>query len=337
MPAHQPAHAQPTQVHPTDHGADLPESREAEKLLAAAAARLGAAGVPSPRVDAEILAAHVLGVPRGRLAAMAVAGSEVTAEQAEKLSHLVAERAERVPLQHLTGLAPFRHLELRVGPGVFIPRPETEQVAQAALDQLARMAAQRPASWRPRVADLGTGSGALAAAIAAEHPSAEVHAVELSAQAAAWAELNLVPLGVTLHQRDLREVPEDWEASFDVVVSNPPYIPAGMVPREEEVRVHDPELALYGGGSDGLTMPHAVITAAKRLLVPGGWFILEHAESQAPVLAEHCRADVALTQVSTHQDLTGRDRATSAVLGADVAGGPVADPDRAAGVEEWRA
>lgn len=299
----------------------------ADQLIQDAAARLRAAGVPSPRVDAEILAAHVLGVSRGRLAAMALSGSAVTDADAERFTDLVAERADRVPLQHLTGLAPFRHLELRVGPGVFIPRPETEQVVQVALDQLASMAAQRPASWRPRVVDLGTGSGALAAAIAAEHPRAEVHAVELSAQAVAWAELNLAPLGVTLHQQDLREVPEGWESSFDVVVSNPPYIPAGMVPREEEVRVHDPELALYGGGADGLTMPHAVIETAKRLLVPGGWFILEHAEVQAAALAAHCRADASLSQVSTHQDLTGRDRATSAV----------ADAEPVAGVEEWRA
>ncbi|GAA1142431.1 peptide chain release factor N(5)-glutamine methyltransferase [Nesterenkonia lutea] len=304
-----------------------PGGQHADVLLKTGADRLTEAGVPSPRTDAEILAAHVLGVPRGRLAAMAIAGSDVSSGDASRYLDLVEERASRVPLQHLTGLAPFRHLELRVGPGVFIPRPETEQVAQAALDQLARVAQSRPAQWRPRVIDLGTGSGALAAAIASEHPGAEVHAVELSAQAAAWAEMNLRPLGVTLHQRDLREVPADWESSFDVVVSNPPYIPAGMVPREEEVRVHDPELALYGGGADGLSMPHAVIAAAKRLLVPGGWFILEHAEVQAPVLAEHCRADAALERVATHQDLAGRDRATSAHLGEEPA----------PSVEEWRA
>ncbi len=283
-------------------------------LLREATRRLSEAGVPSPRVDAEVLAAHVLDVSRGRLAAMAIAGSALTAPQAARFTDLVGEREARVPLQHLTGVAPFRHLQLRVGPGVFIPRPETEQVAQVALEKLASMAQSRPAGWRPRVVDLGTGSGALAAAIAAEHPQAEVHAVELSASAVAWAELNLGPLGVTLHQRDLREVPPGWEASFDVVVSNPPYIPEGMVPREEEVRVHDPELALYGGGADGLAMPFAVIETAKRLLVPGGWFILEHAEVQAPALAARCRADAALSAVATHQDLTGRDRATSAAL-----------------------
>ncbi|WP_218221309.1 peptide chain release factor N(5)-glutamine methyltransferase [Nesterenkonia sp. Act20] len=299
----------------------------AEVLLRDAIQRLSAAGVPSPRVDAEVLAAHVLDVSRGRLAAMAIAGRVLTAAQAARFTELVGERADRVPLQHLTGRAPFRHLQLRVGPGVFIPRPETEQVVQVALDQLSSMAQSRPAGWRPRVVDLGTGSGALAAAIAAEHPQAEVHAVELSAAAAAWAELNLAPLGVTLHQRDLREVPPEWEASFDVVVSNPPYIPEGMVPREEEVRVHDPELALYGGGAHGLAMPFAVIETAKRLLVPGGWFILEHAEVQAPALAARCRTDAALSAVATHQDLTGRDRATSATL----------DEEPASPMKEWPA
>lgn len=334
MSAHSSPGAQPAV--PTD---DQRSDPAIDQLLEEAAARLRASGVPSPRVDAEILAAHVLGVPRGRLAAMAIASRAVSVAEADRFTLLVSERAERVPLQHLTGLAPFRHLELRVGPGVFIPRPETEQVVQVALDQLTRMAAQRPVDWRPRVIDLGTGSGALAAAIAAEHPAAEVHAVELSAQAIAWAELNLLPLGVALHQLDLREVPEEWESRFDVVVSNPPYIPEGMVPREEEVRMHDPELALYGGGADGLTMPRAVIETAKRLLVPGGWMILEHAEVQAEALAAHCRADPGLSQVRTHQDLTGRDRATSAVAdpapGADP--GAVAAADPAAGVEEWRA
>jgi len=300
-----------------DHSQWEPDEHPVDQLLREATRRLGAAEVPSPRVDAELLAAHVLGVSRGRLAAMVISGSPVAAADAERYRDLVAERADRVPLQHLTGLAPFRHLELRVGPGVFIPRPETEQVAQVALDQLARMSSAHTQGWRARVIDLGTGSGALAGAIASEFPQAEVHAVELSEQAVAWAEMNLSPLGVSVHQQDLREVPEEWEGSFDVVVSNPPYIPDGMIPREQEVHVHDPKLALYGGGVDGLTMPHAVIESAKRLLRPGGWFILEHAEVQAAALAARCRADAALSKVSTHQDLSGRDRATSAFLGAE--------------------
>lgn len=279
-----------------------------EDLLRDAVGRLRDAGVPSARVDAEILLAHVLGESRGRAAALALAGRRADPETAERLRSLVDERARRVPLQHLTGLAPFRGLELRIGPGVFIPRPETEQVAQAALDHL-----QCVRVSRPRVIDLGTGSGALAAAIAAEHPAAEVHAVELSEQAAAWARVNLEPHGVTLHRQDLREVPAEWEAAFDVVVSNPPYIPPGMVPTEAEVREHDPELALYGGGPDGLQVPWAVVDSAAALLSAGGWMIMEHAEVQAATIAARLAEDPRFAQVRTHQDLTGRDRATSAV------------------------
>lgn len=292
----------------TGRGADL------EEAMRAAIARLAAAEVPSPRADAELLAAHVLGVSRGRAAALAVSGARVEASTAEQLEQLVAERARRVPLQHLTGLAPFRDLQLRVGPGVFVPRPETEQVAQIALDRLHRLAGEHGAADGAglRVLDLGTGSGALAAAVAAELPGAEVHAVEVSAEAAAWAALNLEPLGVHLHRADLRDLPEDWAETFDVVVSNPPYIPASMVPVEVEVREHDPEVALYGGGEDGLSLPHQVVEVAALLLREGGWFIMEHAEEQAEPLAARCAAHPRLTAVRTHQDLTGRDRATSA-------------------------
>lgn len=286
-----------------------------QNLLRQAVTQLQHAQVPSARTDAELLAGHVLGLSRSQLQLKAVTGMEVSDDDAERLAELLTERARRIPLQHLTGTAPFRRLELKVGPGAFIPRPETETVVQAALDELIRL--ESAGVRRPRVVDLGTGSGAIAAAIASEHPSAEVHAVELSAEAASWAELNFadLPSGsaeVTLHREDLRNFPDGWEAEFDVVVSNPPYIPADMVPQEEEVRVHDPELALYGGGSDGLELPRAVIIAAQRLLVPGGWFIMEHAEVQAPALQQICRAQPQLSQVTTHQDLTGRDRATSA-------------------------
>ncbi|MDO5493781.1 MAG: peptide chain release factor N(5)-glutamine methyltransferase [Nesterenkonia sp.] len=271
--------------------------------------RLTEAGVPTPRADLELLIAHVLGVSRGEAAAAVVAGRRVTEEQVGRLTDLVDDRSRRIPLQHLTGLAPFRGLELRVGPGVFVPRPETEQVAQLALDRLAALAPPTP-----RVIDLGTGSGALAAAIAAEVPDAEVHAVEVSPQAAAWARMNLEPLGVRVHEEDLRTLPQTWDATFDVVVSNPPYIPPGMVPRDPEVRDHDPQTALYGGGEDGLAMPRATVAAARRLLRPGGWFVLEHAEAQAAPMREHLRRHRDLEEVTTHRDLTGRDRATSAVV-----------------------
>lgn len=298
-------------------------SVELSGLLEAATAQLTEASIPSPRVDAELLAGHLLNASRGEVQTKVLTGAQLSEEQAERFNTLVAERAQRIPLQHLTGTAPFRTLELRVGPGAFIPRPETETVVEAALERLRQMrsAQMETAGVEPRLnaVDLGTGSGAIAAALAAEFPQAEIHAVELSEEAAAWAELNFqnLPSGsapVRLHQCDLREFPEQVSEEFDVVVSNPPYIPEDMVPTEREVRDHDPELALYGGGRDGLEMPRAVIEAAKALLRPGGWFILEHAEVQAEALREICETDPSLTDVETHQDLSGRPRSTSAVV-----------------------
>ncbi len=308
--------------------------------LRAAEQRLGEAGVPSPRVDAELLAAHVLGLTRGQLALRRASGSRAETaldDQASSvLAELIDERCRRTPVQHLTGRAPFRQLELRVGPGVFIPRPETEQVAEVAIRHIQQLEGEASERRAPRVIDLGTGSGALAASIASECPAAEVHAVELSEQALAWARANLEDHGVHLHQGDLAALPAAWDGGFDVVVSNPPYIPESMVPREQEVRDHDPELALYGGDETGLKIPYQVIAAAQRLLRPGGWFIMEHAEVQAAALVEHCRNAGRLTDVRTHQDLSGRDRALSGFLAAD----PRADREPSAeeplGVGEWR-
>jgi release factor glutamine methyltransferase len=270
--------------------------------LRAAAARLSDAGVPTPRVDAELLAGHLLGASRGRVAALALAGAPVPGGFEE----LVDERCRRVPLQHLTGTAYFRHLELSVGPGVFVPRPETESVAQLAIDRARMLEA-------PKVVDLGTGSGAIAAAVASEVPGARVYAVELSELALAWAERNLVPHGVELVNADLRTALEDHDGTFDVVVSNPPYIPPGNVPREPEARDHDPEMALYGGGEDGMELPAAVARTAARLLRPGGYFVMEHAEVQAGAMAALLRGTGDWDRVEGHLDLTGRDRATSGV------------------------
>lgn len=297
--------------------------RELDGQLRRAAVRLADAGVPSPRADAELLAAHVLGISRGELAHRALMGHELDDESADRLEGVLAERARRIPLQHLVGSAPFRSLELRVGPGVFVPRPETECVVDLVLHRLSRLAER--GARRPRVVDLGTGSGAIAAAVAVEFPAAELHAVELSEEAAAWAELNFaaLPQGsgtVTLHRADLRAAPELLgEDGFDVVVSNPPYIPAEMVPREPEVAEHDPDLALYGGGADGLELPTAVLHAARLLLRPGGHLVMEHAELQAAAIARRCEEDPMFTQVAAHQDLSGRNRATSAVLRPDAA------------------
>ncbi len=268
-----------------------------------ATAVLSDAGVPTPRVDAELLADHLLGVGLGRLRAMLLGDSPAP----EGYGELVAERASRVPLQHITGVAHFRYLTLAVGPGVFIPRPETETVVQLVIDRLAGMN-------RPKVVDLGTGSGAIAASIAHEVPGAEVHAVEFSAFAHAWAAKNLHPLGVKLVHGDLRDALPEHNGSFDVVVSNPPYIPAEAIPNEPEVALHDPPEALYGGGADGMELPTAAAASAARLLKPGGYFVMEHAEVQAGWIADHLRAAGCWTDVTSHADLNGKQRATSAVL-----------------------
>lgn len=306
--------------------------------LRRAAAILAEAGVPSPRVDAELLAEHLLahspagdqlgGGGLGRLRALAIAGHPVP----EGFWDLVAERARRVPLQHLTGVAHFRHLTLAVGPGVFVPRPETEGVVQVALDWIAEHfpdalapgagnasdAAGPPrARQRPVVVDLGTGSGAIAASIAHEVPGAVVHAVELSELAHAWAARNLalpeVGGRVRLVQGDLRTALAELDGTVDVVVTNPPYIPPDMVPKDPEAALHDPELALYGGSEGGLELPLAAAATAARLLVPGGFLVMEHAEVQAGRIAARLAATPAWTEVRSHTDLNGLPRATSAV------------------------
>jgi release factor glutamine methyltransferase len=278
-----------------------------EQSLAAAVSEATAilrdAGVPSPRVDAELLADHLLGVGLGRLRAMMLGNSPAP----EGYADLVAERAQRIPLQHITGVAYFRYLELAVGPGVFIPRPETESVVQLVIDRVQGMA-------HPRIVDLGTGSGAIAGSIAHEVPDADVHAVEYSTFAHAWAAKNLAPLGVKLVLGDLRDALPELNGTFDVVVSNPPYIPAEAIPIEPEVALHDPPEALYGGGADGMELPTAAAASAARLLVPGGYFVMEHAEVQAAWIAGMMERTGAWTEITTHLDLNGKERATSAVL-----------------------
>ena len=286
-------------------------SQPAQSLAAAvreATERLTEAGVPSPRVDAELLADHLLGVGLGRLRAMLLGDAPAPAGYAE----LVAERATRVPLQHITGVAHFRYLQLAVGPGVFIPRPETESVVQLVIDRL--RALERAGVVRPKVVDLGTGSGAIAGSIAHEVPEAEVFAVEFSEFAHAWAAKNLRPLGVTLLLGDLRNALPELNGTFDVVVSNPPYIPAEAIPNEPEVALHDPPEALYGGGADGMELPTAAAASAARLLVPGGYFVMEHAEVQAGWISTMLNRTELWTDVTTHFDLNGKERATSAVL-----------------------
>jgi release factor glutamine methyltransferase len=276
-------------------------------LLRDATGVLGAAGVPSPRPDAELLLAHVLGVPRADVRHRAILDAPVVdADDAAAFGRLVARRAAREPLQHLTGLAPFRHLELAVGPGVFVPRPETEQVAQVAIDEASAVVAAHGAAL---VADLCTGSAAIALAVATEVPGARVHAVELDAAAHGWAARNVGAHGdvVALVRGDARTALGALDGTVDVVVSNPPYVPSDAVPQDPEVARHDPAVALYGLGADGLEVPRGIAAAAARLLRPGGLFVMEHAEVQAQA-ARRTAAAAGLVDPVTLRDLTGRDR-----------------------------
>lgn len=274
-------------------------------LVAQAAATLAAAGVATPRVDAELLLGHVLRLDRGRLAARLVLDGPVAADDAAAFHALVERRAVREPLQHLTGVAPFRHVELAVGPGVFVPRPETEQVAQVAIDEAARVVAARGSAV---VVDLCTGSGAIALAVATEVPGAAVHAVELDAGAHAWASRNLAGSGVVLVRGDARTALHELDGTVDVVVSNPPYVPSDAVPRDPEVANHDPAVALYGLGADGLEVPRGVTAAAARLLRPGGLYVMEHAEVQDAAARAMVDAVGAFDAAATRDDLTGRPR-----------------------------
>jgi len=280
-----------------------------EDLLATASARLADAGIPTPTVDAELLVGHALGLSRGEVQAKAITGAEIDDAAAASIEDMVSRRSAREPLQHITGRAWFRSIELEVGPGVFVPRPETEQVTQFAVDALRAVPTAEPIA-----VDLGTGSGAIAFSLATEVPNSRVWAVEKSADALPWTTRNRDRTGATnatVVHGDLADALPELDGTVDVVASNPPYIPQEAVPRDPEVRLHDPELALYGG-EDGLDIVRQVSTSALRLLRPGGVLVLEHGELQGPDIAELLRADGWMA-VATHKDLLGRDRATTAL------------------------
>lgn len=278
-------------------------------LVEHAARRFEEAGIDSAIVDAELLAGHVLDLTRGGIQSEIIRGAEITDVQAQEITNLYARRLNREPLQHITGTAFFRNLELQVGRGVFIPRPETEFVAQLAIDALRSVAAAAPIAM-----DLGTGSGAIALAMATEVPNAKIYAVEKSADAFPFTQKNFETYGdenATLVHGDLADAFEELNGTASVVASNPPYIPLAAVPRDIEVRLHDPELALYGG-DDGMQVMHLVSATAKRLLHTGGTLVVEHADSQGEQVSQLLLAD-GWRQIRSHKDLTGRDRAVTAI------------------------
>ena len=261
---------------------------------------LAEAGVESAPVDALHLAAHLLGQDVSETRRLMVVGG---VEAPEGYADLVAERANRVPLQHLTGRASFRELELEVGPGVFVPRPETELLVDLALRAL-------PGRESQVVVDLATGSGAIALAIKHECPTAWVYAVELTDLAHAWAVRNRDRLGleVIVDLGDARDAYPALVGSVDVVTCNPPYIPDDQVPVDPEVRDHDPAEALYGGSADGLARPLEMAARAAELVRDGGTLVMEHAETQGASLPRALAATGDWGRVVDHVDLLGRPR-----------------------------
>ena len=266
-------------------------------LLAEATDRLRAAGVASPVHDAAELLAHALGTDRSQLSLV----DEVPLPVAHEYDALVTRRAAREPLQHLTGRAFFRHVALGVGPGVFVPRPETELLAGWAIEAALGLEA-------PVVVDLCTGSGAIAKAVVDEAPHAIVHAVELDPAAHAWAEDNLTASGVDLRRGDLATAFPELDGSVDVVVCNPPYIPLeAWESVAAEARDHDPHLALFSG-ADGLDAIRVLEERAAALLKPGGVVGAEHADVQGESAPGVFAATGRWADVRDHVDLNGRPR-----------------------------
>lgn len=282
----------------------------ADRLLRDAAGLLAAADVASPDFDAAELLAHVLGTTRGALDR----GTEVDRGAARVFDDLVRRRAERVPLQHLTGSVGFRYLDLAVGPGVFVPRPETEVLAGWAVDAARAVVARGGA---PVVVDLCTGSGAIALSVATEVPGAAVHAVELDEPAHRWAERNLAGSGVELRQGDMDDAFPELDGTVDVVVANPPYIPLDAYESvAPEARDHDPSLALWSG-ADGLDAMRSVERVASRLLAPGGKVGAEHADVQGDAAPRLFGRAGRWLDVRDHHDLAGRPRFVTARLAGD--------------------
>jgi release factor glutamine methyltransferase len=277
-------------------------------VVRAATDRLAAAGVESPEHDARALAVHVLGLTRPSDLLMV---DDLDAQQVASYEELVRRRADRVPLQHLTGTVGFRYIELEVGPGVFVPRPETESVVQFAVDALRGVDS-------PLCVDLCTGSGTIAFALANELPSAVVHAVERDEAALEWTRRNAanrVKAGdpeVQLHLGSAEDALPGFDGTLDLVISNPPYVATTEkhIP-EPEVVDHDPAIALWAG-EDGLDVIRLVEQAARRLLKPGGLVVVEHSDRQGESAPALFRAAGGWSQVADHRDYAGRDRFVTA-------------------------
>jgi release factor glutamine methyltransferase len=269
-------------------------------VLAGASSVLRNAGVAAPAHDARALLAHVLGIDRMHLP------DELSDQDASRFDAVIARRAAREPLQHIIGRAAFRYVEVDVGPGVFVPRPETEVLTGWLLDRLREL--RDGGLVEPLVVELCAGSGAVALSVATEAPGTVVHAVEISEQAVSYAARNLAGSGVRLHCADITDALHELDGTVDAVVANPPYIPLQAFESvEAEARDFDPPIALWSG-EDGLDTIRLVERSAARLLRPGGVVGCEHADVQAGAAAAVFTATGAWADIRDHDDLAGKPR-----------------------------
>lgn len=279
------------------------------------------AGVDTPEHDAKLLLAEALHVDLRDVDKAMLMGDDTErlagkndAESAlERFRAMLDRRARREPLQHITGHAPFRYLDLKVGPGVFVPRPETELVVQEGIDWTTSHG-----MYSARVVDLCAGSGAIGLSFAMEVPGSEVWAVEKSATAAEWTRRNLdetvrrhpnIAGNYHLEISDATQMPtlNQLDGTIDIVLTNPPYVPLSDIPEQPEARDHDPDLALYGGSADGTLIPERIIARAAKLLRAGGLMVMEHDITQGERLAAFART-CGFVDVTVHNDYTGRPR-----------------------------
>jgi release factor glutamine methyltransferase len=277
------------------------------ELLSESSSKLKEAGVISATVDAELITCFCLGISRSELSLMVATNQEFPQESLDKFQLALARRVARQPLQHITGTAPFRHIELKVGPGVFTPRPETEQVVGFAMEKITNFQS-------PLIVDLCSGSGAIAISLATEISGSKVFAVEKSEEAFGYLLQNAASYGlskVNLRNEDLQNSLSELDGKVDLVISNPPYIPNDAIPIDLEVQLHEPSMSLYGG-VDGLDVIRQISIRAKKLLKSGGLLVLEHADSQSNAIGKLLLAGGWL-EIEARADLAGKERMISAV------------------------
>lgn len=288
-------------------------------IVRGAAAMLRAAGVDTPEHDAKLLCAEAFGVDLQSVNKAMLLGdgllglAEDPVKPLEAFHAMIDRRARREPLQHITGHAPFRYLDLKVGPGVFIPRPETELIVQEGIDWITCNG-----GYHARVVDLCAGSGAIGLAVVTEVPGSEVWAVEKSERTAEWTRRNLnetarahpsIIGNYHLEIGDATQMPtlHQLDGTIDIVLTNPPYVPLSEIPEQPEVRDYDPDMALYGGSADGTLIPERIILRAGKLLRPGGLLVMEHDISQGERLAAYANAH-GFANTRVRNDYTGRPR-----------------------------